>query len=213
MHRTNFDVLGLQLHGEAQRADDLRKVNKRAEICPCNQAIMSCAKETSWTLAAKIFHELRQLNLQGTAGTYSTMVNAFGKAKMWQKALQMWAACHQIRFLRANVVLHGAAMSSLEKMGKWHQVLSMLADLQPARLQSNIITASTAISSCVRGRRVPSESNCLSATLATEEFPTNVILLMGWGIIVREKHSCRQKDPFEETLKWGGVTSSCLEEV
>ncbi|OLP83677.1 DNA ligase [Symbiodinium microadriaticum] len=113
-----------------------------------NQDLSACARQVQWTAAIQIFHEVGKLNLQGSAGTHSAAVNACGKAKIWERALQLWAAS---AFRRSNIFVHGAGMGSMEKMGRWQDALAMLKHLGELRLQANVVTACTAMSSCVKG--------------------------------------------------------------
>eukprot|EP00439_Symbiodinium_sp_Y106_P061497 s1130_g9.t1 len=106
------------------------------------------ALRAQWTAAIQIFHAVGKLNLQETAGTHSTAVNACGKAKIWERALQLWAVS---AYRRSNIFLHGAGMSSMEKMGRWQDALAMLKHLGEMQLQANVVTASTVMSSCVKG--------------------------------------------------------------
>ena len=115
-----------------------------------NQDLSACARQAQWTAAIQIFHAVGKLNLQETAGTHSTAVNACGKAKIWERALQLWAVS---AYRRSNIFLHGAGMSSMEKMGRWQDALAMLKHLGEMQLQANVVTASTVMSSCVKGRR------------------------------------------------------------
>ncbi|CAE7604225.1 LIG6 [Symbiodinium sp. CCMP2592] len=108
-----------------------------------NQDLSACARQAQWTAAIQIFREVGKLNLQESAGTHSAAVNACGKAKIWERALQLWAVS---AYRRSNIFLHGAGMSSMEKMGRWQDALAMLNHLGEMQLQANVVTASTAMS-------------------------------------------------------------------
>ena len=136
-------------HEGSLSVDMLSNIDRRWDIDLQNKALSACVRKVQWAAATQLFYEVCKLQLQGTAGTHSTAVNACGKAKIWERALQLWEASS---YRHTNVVIHGAIISSLEKVGKWKASLYIFSDSTESRLQNNVITASTAISACAKGR-------------------------------------------------------------
>eukprot|EP00435_Cladocopium_sp_Y103_P002845 s812_g1.t1 len=110
-----------------------------------NAAISACAKSTTWPWALQLLDDLQASKLESDTVSFNAAISA---AEDWQMAFHLLDHMDQVQVQR-DVVSFNAAISASD----WHHSLLLLERMRFLSIPPQLITCSTAITSCSLGGR------------------------------------------------------------
>ncbi|CAK9100075.1 unnamed protein product [Durusdinium trenchii] len=125
----------------------LQGISLERDLMVQNTVTSSIAADTAWQLSASLLTQLPLVQLRVDAVAYSEVAVALARGALWQKTLQSaWGAGRRVR--PVGVVSFNAAVSSMEREGRWDWALCIMNSLQDDRLEATSITCNAALSAC-----------------------------------------------------------------
>ncbi|CAK9042196.1 unnamed protein product [Durusdinium trenchii] len=136
--------------GHWQLAVDLLCQMPAVQVTPdlisCNSAINACEVASEWAAALACFKALEEKQLQPDIIVYGGVISACAKAGFWQLTLRIFEEL--CRRMSPDLVACNAALRAF-KGNRWPVANAILQNFDDFGLQADVVTFSTAITSCV----------------------------------------------------------------
>eukprot|EP00913_Durusdinium_trenchii_P001479 g1370.t1 len=116
------------------------------DLISCNSAINACEVASEWAAALACFKALEEKQLQPDIIVYGGVISACAKAGFWQLTLRIFEEL--CRRMSPDLVACNAALRAF-KGNRWPVANAILQNFDDFGLQADVVTFSTAITSCV----------------------------------------------------------------
>ncbi|CAK8988774.1 unnamed protein product, partial [Durusdinium trenchii] len=125
-------------------------VTYNAGISACEKSEMSKRKGAAWRQALLLIEDVEQQRFQKDTILFGAAISACKKAGKLQEALQLLAEAKTLHLCSVNV--YGAAIGACESAAEsqWDVALHLLYEMKSKTLRGNVITYSSAASSCAK---------------------------------------------------------------